>query len=116
MSYLKATLLNQTLIYEPVDSRGSTGYQDKTYAAAQNIDCREETISENVVDKDGVTVLATSFLFIAADIWSTPDIYGRYTLPSGQVVRLVKAEAIKKISDTAEASDTIQHWEAYFTK
>lgn len=146
MSYLDAILLNQILSYEPVSSRGSTGYQDKTYGTAQSISCREEAISENVIDSTGVMVLATSLVFIDADIWDTPDFYARYILPSGEIVRLAKAEAINKISDTQIAGGTrdydalvegdvdflssyvawdflegsyinnIAHWEAYFTK
>jgi hypothetical protein len=116
MSYLQAALLNQILTYEPVSSRGSTGYQDKTYGTAQSIACREETIAQEIVDNMGVTVLATSLVFVDPDIFSTPDLYARYTLPSGDVVRLAKAEAIKLISDTADSPDTITHWECYFTK
>ena len=116
MSYLDLILLNQELSYEAVDSRAADGTQDKSYLAAVTYPCREETIAEQVVDALGVEVLATSLVFIDPSIFTQPDIYARYTLPSGDVVRLAKAEAIKKITDTVESADTITHWEAYFTK
>lgn len=112
MSYLDAHFLSETMTIERVTGRGNDGNQDKTYSAAENFGCREETISETIIDMNGDEVLATSKVFIDAAIFSVPEGFAKYTLPSGQKVRLAKAKAIKGDRDAG----TIEHWEAHFTK
>jgi hypothetical protein len=114
MGYLTSSMLDQTLTYEAVSSRAADGTQDRSYANPVEYDCREEIIAEMMLDSRGVEVMATSLVFIEPDIFATPDIFGRYTLPSGDVVRLVKAEAVRSLKDSS--AGTIVHWEAYFTR
>lgn len=112
MSYTDDRFLSQSLTIERVSSKGSDGNQDKTYSTAEAFQCREIFKTQIVKDQNGDEVTATSFAFIHTSIFSVPEYDAQYTLPSGEIVQLATAKAIKEVGD----ADTIKHWEAYFTK